>query len=89
MYNQLEFFFIGTRSWTSHPHFEEDGAYYNCSANFDKKEYDIIRVPGPKEGHDGIDDVQIVASVPYQTRAAYMHSFGMTENYFIVIEGFY
>lgn len=65
---------------TVHPHFDADGANaYNLVTRFHAlSHYNIYRVSSG-------GDTQRLASVPV-TRPAYMHSFGMTQNYFIITE---
>lgn len=78
----------GHRSWTSHPHFGDDGTLYNCSAAYDKDRYEFIRIP-PAQGQRKapLDGIEVVAAIPMGHEPSYFHSFGMTENYFIFIEG--
>eukprot|EP00794_Sanderia_malayensis_P008891 gene8891-9841_t len=79
-----------SRSWTSHPHFGGDGSYFNCSADFDRKVYEIVRIPpsNPEDNRgDEKEGVDVIASIPYDGQCAYMHSFAMTDNYFVLMEG--
>jgi len=77
----------GSRSWTSHPHFESNGDYYNCSTDFDNDVYEFIRIPAVSEkGSGALDGIEVVASLPYTGNPSYYHCFGMTERFFIFIE---
>lgn len=75
---------------TSHPHVDTDGTVYNLgmTGTFTGTYHQIMKFPINNEGKPMFDKVQIVASMParWSVNPSYMHSFGMTQNYFIIIE---
>ncbi|BES91845.1 neither inactivation nor afterpotential B [Nesidiocoris tenuis] len=78
---------------TAHPHVDEDGTVYclGMTAGQGGAEYAIIEFPNTKLGskcEDVFSEGKIVAKVPTRWRFSpcYMHSYGMTPNYFIIIE---
>lgn len=78
---------IGIINHTSHPHVLSDGTVYNLGMTVKKMGpfYNIIKFP---PGSDMIQSAEIVASVPsrWKFNPGYMHTFGITENYFIIVE---
>lgn len=70
----------------AHAHVE-GGKLYNCGVNMGPQGcfYHIFCVP---EGDDKFENVKIIAKIPSTRKfhPSYMHSFGITENYFILIE---
>jgi carotenoid isomerooxygenase len=69
---------------TAHPFVESDGSLYNmCLLTNDQVRYGIICFPG-----GSIENAKIVATLPcrWKLNPSYMHSFGITENYFIIVE---
>ncbi|KAG5872558.1 hypothetical protein JTB14_033977 [Gonioctena quinquepunctata] len=83
--------FISIVNHTSHPHVMNDGTVYNLGLS--------IYATGPhhtiacfsKSNNPDVsmfENAKIVASVParWPLNPSYMHSFGITENYFIIIE---
>ena len=80
-------FVTGSRSWTSHPHYESNGDYYNCSTDFDNYVHQFVRIPAISDkGKDLLDGTQVVAELPYKGDSSYYHCFGMTDKFFIFIE---
>lgn len=78
---------LGPRSWTAHPHFDKNGDVFNCSTAFEKKVYEVVRIPAQKErSEQALDGIETVATIPFQGNSTYYHSFGMTERFFIFIE---
>eukprot|EP00795_Rhopilema_esculentum_P009144 gene9144-16807_t len=78
----------GVRSWTSHPHFAQNGDYYNCSASYDNNVYEFVRIPAAGNFNgDALDGIEVVASLPFSHRPSYFHCFGMSERHFLFIEG--
>ncbi|XP_058449286.1 carotenoid isomerooxygenase isoform X2 [Malaya genurostris] len=79
--------YVGIVNHTSHPHVMSDGTVYNlgCSITKTGPAYTIICFPN---GEDMFENAHIVASVPARWRfhPGYMHTFGITENFFIVVE---
>lgn len=77
----------GIVSQPAHPHVAEDGKVYNVGLciNSSGSTYTIFCVP---EGENKFENVKIIAKIPAHQKwyPSYIHSFGMTENYFIVIE---
>ncbi len=77
----------GPRSWLAHPHYDDDGAYYNCSTAYAQKKYQIVKVPARKTKEESVfEGMEVVASFPYKNSPGYFHSFSMTQNYFLFIE---
>lgn len=70
----------------AHPHLY-DGKLYQCglSITSEGSKYIIFCIP---QGEDKFDNIKIIAKVPAKRKfaAGYMHSFGITENYFVIIE---
>ncbi|KAF6214118.1 hypothetical protein GE061_011849 [Apolygus lucorum] len=78
---------------SSHPHVEEDGTVYvlGLSVDVTGPKYSIVRFPNTRQGtveHDVLSDAQIVARVRtrWPFHPGYMHSFGLTPNYYVIIE---
>lgn len=77
----------GPRSWLAHPHYDQDGNYYNISTSYIKRQNEIYKVPPAKtEKEDNISGLEMISSFPCKDGPTYYHSFGMTENYFIFIQ---
>lgn len=78
---------VGIINHTSHPHVLSDGTVYNLGMTVKRMGpfYNIIQFP---PGEDMFGKAQIVASVPsrWKFNPGYMHTFGVTENYFIIVE---
>lgn len=78
---------IGIINHTSHPHVLSDGTVYNLGMTVKKLGpfYNIIKFP---PGEAMVGKAEIVASVPSRWRfnPGYMHTFGITENYFVIVE---
>jgi carotenoid isomerooxygenase len=69
---------------TAHPFVESDGNLFNlCFSLKNGVNYQIMCFPG-----GSIENAKIVATLPcrWKFNPSYMHSFGITENYFIIIE---
>ncbi|KXJ70865.1 hypothetical protein RP20_CCG022271 [Aedes albopictus] len=79
--------YVGIVNHTSHPHVMSDGTVYNlgCSVTKTGPTYTIICFP---HGENMFENARIVASVParWKFHPGYMHTFGITENYFVVVE---
>ncbi|XP_046674847.1 carotenoid isomerooxygenase-like [Homalodisca vitripennis] len=81
---------------TAHPHVTQDGTVYNqaMSIQSSRPHYSIVRFPTQGEGQTGeksnsmFENAEIVTSIKarWPFAPSYMHSFGLTENYFIIIE---
>lgn len=78
---------VGILNHTSHPHVMSDGTVYNLGQTVQKTGpyYNIIRFP---HGEGMLEGAEIVASIParWKFNPGYMHTFGITENYFVVVE---
>lgn len=70
----------------SHPHIY-DGVLYNCGTSITQQGmfYNIFRIPN---GSDNFENIEVVAKIRATKKFSpcYMHSFGITENFFIIIE---
>ena len=79
--------YIGIINHTSHPHVMVDGSVYNLGQTVSKTGpvYNIIYFPNCE---NMFEDAQIVATIPvrWKLHPGYMHTFGITENYFIIVE---
>ncbi|KAL0266943.1 UNVERIFIED_CONTAM: hypothetical protein PYX00_009347 [Menopon gallinae] len=88
---------LGVVNHTAHPHVLPDGTVYNlgtyisktgpkyCIIEFAKTEGTGAAFPA---GGSMFDQARMVASVPtrWKLHPGYMHTFGMTENYFVIVE---
>ncbi|ELU09558.1 hypothetical protein CAPTEDRAFT_212572 [Capitella teleta] len=75
---------------TAHPLVDVNGDTYNMGTRFGKDtSYVIMKVPPPEPGcAEPLENAQLVCSVParWPSYPSYFHSFGMTENYIILVE---
>ena len=78
---------IGIVNHTSHPHVMADGTVYNVGLTVSPTgpAYAIICFPN---GENTFDNAQVVAEIParWKLHPCYMHTFGITENYFVIVE---
>ena len=78
---------IGVLTCTAHPHVMSDGTLYNLGMSTTKlgPVYNIICFP---KGEKIFEDAHVVAKLPSRRKfnPSYMHSFGITENFFIIVE---
>ncbi|KAK4884041.1 hypothetical protein RN001_000312 [Aquatica leii] len=76
---------------SSHPQVTDDGTVYSLALS-KKMAHSIVRfLPKPKKHDDDFsmyDEAEVVASIPVRWRLfpSYMHSFGLTKNYFVILE---
>ena len=85
---------IGIVTHTSHPHVINNGTVFNLALSFSKKGpvYHIVCFPNKARkditDYSMFDKAFVLASVPVRKMfcPSYMHSFGITENYFVIIE---
>lgn len=79
---------LGIVNHTSHPHVMEDGTVYNLGLAVTKSgpAYNIICFPGG--GENIFENARVVAEIPtrWKLHPSYMHTFGVTENFFIIVE---
>ncbi|XP_067214323.1 carotenoid isomerooxygenase [Linepithema humile] len=91
--------YVNIVNHTSHPHVMADGTIYNVGMSVTSRgpQYNVVcfypdRVTtddsGEKQKLSMFDQATIVASVPsrWLLNPSYMHTFGITENYFIIVE---
>ncbi|XP_076240151.1 neither inactivation nor afterpotential B [Calliopsis andreniformis] len=91
--------YVGIVNHTSHPHIMNDGTVYNTGLSVTPRGpmYNVVcfspsRITiddfGEEKKLSMFDQATIVASIPsrWLLNPAYMHTFGITENYFIIIE---
>ncbi|CAH1376481.1 carotenoid isomerooxygenase-like [Tenebrio molitor] len=85
--------FVSIVHHTAHPHVMSDESVYNLGlATYSTGPYHIIvKFPPKDKGHcepNMFEQARIVAKIParWPMHPSYMHSFGMTENYFIIVE---
>ena len=84
-------YFDGTALANAHPHFESDGSWITPYGNAKKLEYQFIKYDASvKPGliNNMLDSGKVIASIPSSHRfgISYFHSFGMTENFIILLE---
>ena len=81
------FDYVGVVNHTSHPHVDFDGSVYNVGliTKGGASYYAIIKFP---HGQNMFKDAYIASQIPvrWKFNPSYMHSFGLTENYFIIVE---
>ncbi|XP_049868033.1 carotenoid isomerooxygenase-like [Pectinophora gossypiella] len=74
---------------TSHPHVMRNGDVYNVGVSTRKGRirHVVVKFPFVEKG-DMFEGAQIVGSMAprWSLNPAYMHSFGITENYFVIVE---
>lgn len=79
--------YIGIVNHTSHPHVMIDGTVYNLgmSVTATGPEHNIICFP---HGERMFEEAHIVGRMParWKMHPSYMHTFGITENYFVIVE---
>uniref|UniRef100_A0AAX7V7M4 Retinoid isomerohydrolase RPE65 n=1 Tax=Astatotilapia calliptera TaxID=8154 RepID=A0AAX7V7M4_ASTCA len=84
--------YLSVNGVTAHPHTERDGTLYNIGNCFGKNmslAYNIVKIPPvPKDKSDPIEKSQVLVQLPSSERLkpSYVHSFGMTDNYFVFVE---
>lgn len=72
--------------YTSHPHVTNDGIAYNVGTSFKGgAAYNVVCFP---KGENLVDEATVVAKIParWKFHPSYSHSFGITENFFVIIE---
>ncbi|XP_017785265.1 PREDICTED: carotenoid isomerooxygenase [Nicrophorus vespilloides] len=81
---------IGLISQSSHPHIESDGSVYNLGmvVGTSGPVHNIVRYPIGSSSEEMFDNAKVVASLParWMLHPSYMHTFGITENYFVIVE---
>ncbi|XP_036433952.1 retinal Mueller cells isomerohydrolase [Colossoma macropomum] len=84
--------YLSINGVTAHPHIEQDGTLYNIGNCFGKNmslAYNIVKIPpAQKDKSDPIEKSKVVVQFPSSERfkPSYVHSFGMTEKYFVFVE---
>ncbi|XP_050412305.1 beta,beta-carotene 15,15'-dioxygenase [Patella vulgata] len=81
--------YVAVHAATAHPHQDKDGSIYNLGTNLKSKmAYNIIKIPAKADGGLDMENSKIVASAPsrWKWKISYNHSFGMSENYFVILE---
>lgn len=78
--------YVSVNMATAHPHIDLDGTAYNVGCSYsllNGPELRIIRLPEGK-----LEGASVAATVVSRWRAAlpYLHSFAMTENYWVIVE---
>lgn len=84
---KLSKYFETVLNHSAHPHVMDDGTVYNVLLTLYKTgpHYNIVRFPNNK---DVFNKAEIVAKLPtrWKFHPSYMHTFGITENFFIIVE---
>ncbi|XP_071962641.1 beta,beta-carotene 15,15'-dioxygenase-like [Antedon mediterranea] len=78
---------IAVNTQTAHPHVESDGTVYNLGTAFSGRScYKIVRFDAQKK--ESGPTASVVSTIPSSSgrNPSYYHSFGMTENYIILME---
>ncbi|KAJ3624233.1 hypothetical protein MTP99_017875 [Tenebrio molitor] len=85
--------FVSIVHHTSHPHVMNDGTVYNMALTLytTGPYHTIVKFPPLAKGHNKsnmFEQATIVAGIParWPLHPSYMHTFGMTDNYFIIVE---
>ncbi|XP_041659198.1 retinoid isomerohydrolase isoform X1 [Cheilinus undulatus] len=84
--------YVNINGVTAHPHIEKDGTVFNignCMGKGASLAYNIVRTPPTqKDKSDPIEKSKVVVQIPSAERfkPSYVHSFGMSENYFVFVE---
>uniref|UniRef100_A0A7N8XXG0 Retinal Mueller cells isomerohydrolase-like n=1 Tax=Mastacembelus armatus TaxID=205130 RepID=A0A7N8XXG0_9TELE len=84
--------YLSVNGVTAHPHADADGTIYNIGNCFGKNmslAYNIIKIPPAQtDKSDPIEKSQVVVQLPSSERLkpSYVHSFGMTDKYFVFVE---
>ncbi|KAM9500922.1 retinoid isomerohydrolase [Clarias gariepinus] len=84
--------YVNINGITAHPQIERDGTVYNignCMGKGASLAYNIVKIPPKqKDKSDPIEKSKVVVQFPSAERfkPSYVHSFGMTENYFVFVE---
>ncbi|XP_078114526.1 retinal Mueller cells isomerohydrolase-like isoform X1 [Sander vitreus] len=84
--------YLSVNGVTAHPHTDADGTVYNIGNCFGKNmslAYNIVKIPpAQKDNSDPLEKSQVVVQLPSSERLkpSYVHSFGMTDNYFVFVE---
>nr|XP_057929800.1 retinal Mueller cells isomerohydrolase-like isoform X1 [Doryrhamphus excisus] len=84
--------YLSVNGVTAHPHIEADGTVYNIGNCFGKNmslAYNIVKIPpAQKDKMDPLEKSQVIAQLPSSERLkpSYIHSFGLTDNYFVFVE---
>ncbi|GFV47804.1 beta,beta-carotene 15,15'-dioxygenase [Trichonephila clavipes] len=81
---------VSVNAATSHPHIGEDGTLYNIGSSvMTGMKYHIFKTP-PKgdEGQSALESTTILSTISssYTTCLSYYHSFGLSENYILLVE---
>ncbi|XP_034661018.1 carotenoid isomerooxygenase [Drosophila subobscura] len=79
--------YVGVVNHTSHPHVLPSGTVYNLGTAMTKSgpAYTIICFP---KGQHMFEEAHVVATLPcrWKLHPGYMHTFGITEHYFVIVE---
>uniref|UniRef100_A0A8C7JRU2 Retinoid isomerohydrolase n=1 Tax=Oncorhynchus kisutch TaxID=8019 RepID=A0A8C7JRU2_ONCKI len=84
--------YVNINGVTAHPHIERDGTVFNignCMGKGASLAYNVVRIPPTqKDKSDPIEKSKVVVQFPSAERfkPSYVHSFGMSENYFVFVE---
>ncbi|CAG7706976.1 unnamed protein product, partial [Allacma fusca] len=84
---------FGIKSSTPHPMIDEDGTMYNIGTSMSAtgSKVKIFKIPGVKPGQtfkDSLKKLEVIATLPSSriTQSHIHHSFGMSENYLVLVE---
>ena len=92
MFNWLFFYSsadVKINSATAHPHVTPDKSVINISATYGRTStYNILQIPPSSEKPDErpLEGGKVLCSIPATNGLGYMHSFCITENYFVITE---
>uniref|UniRef100_A0A8C5G0R6 Retinal Mueller cells isomerohydrolase-like n=1 Tax=Gouania willdenowi TaxID=441366 RepID=A0A8C5G0R6_GOUWI len=84
--------YLSVNGVTAHPHTDTDGTVYNIGNCFGKNmslAYNIVKIPpAQKDKSEPLEKSKVLVQLPSSERLkpSYIHSFGMTDNYFVFVE---
>ncbi|XP_060569819.1 carotenoid-cleaving dioxygenase, mitochondrial-like [Ruditapes philippinarum] len=81
--------YVAVHTASAHPHYDADGTVHNIGNCFKGgPKICIIKIPPKKEPNDEFPQGQVMSAIKSSGKVSinYIHSFGMTENYYVYVE---
>ncbi|XP_061188754.1 LOW QUALITY PROTEIN: beta,beta-carotene 15,15'-dioxygenase-like [Saccostrea echinata] len=82
--------FLTINTATAHTHWDNDGTVHHFGFWFKGKDpkYTLFKIPPKAEVKDAYSNIDIVGSVPsrWKLHPSYVHSFGITEDFYVFVE---
>lgn len=81
--------FVAVNSATAHPHFEHDGTVHNIGHSYKGgPKICLIKIPPKKDHSDQFPNGEVMSAIKSSGKMSvnYLHSFAMTENYYVYVE---